>query len=215
MKSLVYIFSLFLSFAGIANGDRDGQKLEVEKNGLVVEVVDFQEGDKIKLFEVETGDHILSKSHGMIDLSQLPLGSYLLENNEGKSIVIQRLEDEINIDGVIEVVESEFVLERDSQRAFISSDVNVEEEFINYYENTQTSLLEINRDGDIITVVGFEDGDKIKLFEVKNTVHILSKTTNFVDLSQLPAGVYVLENNKGESVVVEKYTSNDQVAEME
>ncbi len=207
MKLITYIFSLLIVAAGYAN-DND-PTLEVEKDGLVVMVVDFEEGDKIKLFEVQTGDHILSKTHNEIDLSQLPMGDYLLENNEGRSIVIQRLENDINIDGVIDNVHEDFVLEYDSKRVYVSNDVDVEEEFINYYENTQTSLLEINRDGDMITVVGFEEGDKIKLFEVKNTVHILSKTEGYVDLSQLPAGVYVLENNRGESVVVEKFVNTD------
>ncbi len=213
MKTIMYFLSFFLFLGVYANGN--DETLEVEKDGLVVEVVGFQEGDKIKLFEVATGDHILSKSHGQIDLSMLPVGDYLLENSEGKSTVIQRLETEINIEGIIAKVDNEFVLERDSERAYVSSDVNVEEEFINYYENTQTDLLEITREGDVVTVIDFEEGDKIKLFEVKDTVHILSKTTNFVDLSQLPAGVYVLENNKGESVVVEKFLSNDQMANME
>ncbi|GAA4277770.1 hypothetical protein [Aquimarina mytili] len=212
MKSIAYIFSFLLCVTSYAN-DND-QTLEVEKEGLVVVVVDFEEGDKIKLFEVETGDHILSKTHNQIDLSQLPMGSYLLENSQGKSIVIQRFEDEINIDGVLDTVEEDFVLTRDSERSYISNDIDVEEEFANYYEHTQTDLLEITREGDIVNVVGFEEGDKIKLFEVKDTVHILSKTEGYVDLSQLPAGVYVLENNRGESVVVEKFVDNDQVADM-
>ncbi|WP_109097665.1 hypothetical protein [Aquimarina sp. AU58] len=207
MKSIAYFFSLFLFLSSYAN-DLD-QILEVEKEGLVVVVVDFQDGDKIKLFEVESGDHILSKTHGEIDLSQLPMGSYLLENNQGESVVIVRMEEDINIEGAIENVESNFVVEYDSKRADMPSEVNVEEEFVHYYENSETNLLEITRDGNFVTVVNFEEGDKIKLFEVKNTVHVLSKTTNFVDLSQLPVGVYVLENNRGESVVVEKYVDND------
>lgn len=212
MRLIVFIFSLFLVFSSYANDD--DQILIVEKEGLIVMVVDFEEGDKIKLFEVETGDHILSKTHNQIDLTQLPLGSYLLENNEGKSVVIERLEEAIDIDGVVEKVESDFIVARDSERVYVSSDVDVEEEFINYYENTQTGLLDITREGDVITVVDFIEGDKIKLFEVKDTVHVLSKTEGYVDLSQLPAGVYVLENNRGESVVVEKFVDNDQVADM-
>ncbi|EZH72927.1 hypothetical protein ATO12_22625 [Aquimarina atlantica] len=210
MKSIACFFSLFLFLNSYAN-DLD-QILEVEKEGLVVVVVDFQDGDKIKLFEVESGDHILSKTHGEIDLSQLPMGSYLLENNQGQSVVIVRMEEDINIEGAIENVESDFVVEYDSERANMPSEVNVEEEFVHYYENSETNLLEITREGDFVTVVNFEEGDKIKLFEVKNTVHILSKTTNFVDLSQLPVGVYVLENNRGESVVVEKFVDNNDLA---
>ncbi|TSE10649.1 MULTISPECIES: hypothetical protein [Aquimarina] len=212
MKLIAYIFSLFLFLNSYAN-DMD-QSLEVEMDGLVVMVVDFQEGDKIKLFEVETGDHVLSKTHGEIDLSQLPMGSYLLENNEGRSVVIERLEEEISIEGVIEHSETDFVLENDSERTFVPADINVEQEFIHYYENAETNLLAVEREGDIVKVIDFEDGDKIKLFEVKNTVHVLSKTTNYVDLSQLPAGVYVLENDRGDSVVLEKFVDEDQVADM-
>lgn len=213
MKSIACFFSLFLFLSSYAN-DLD-QILEVEMEGLVVVVVDFQEGDKIKLFEVESGDHVLSKTHGEIDLSQLSLGSYLLENSEGDSVIIERLEEEINIVGAIESVDADFILENDSKRVYVAAEINVEQEFIHYYENAETNLLEITREGDFVTVVGFEEGDKIKLFEVKNTVHILSKTTNFVDLSQLPVGVYVLENNKGESVVIEKFVdNNDLVADM-
>lgn len=213
MRSIIYFFSLFLFLNSYAN-DMD-QPLEVEMEGLIVVVVDFQEGDKIKLFEVESGDHVLSKTHGEIDLSQLPMGSYLLENNEGRSVVIERLEEEISIQGVLENTVTDFVLENDSERIFVPAEINVEQEYIHYYDNAETNLLEITRDGDYITVVDFVEGDKIKLFEVKNTVHILSKTTNFVDLSQLPVGVYVLENDKGESVVVEKFVSNeDLVADM-
>ncbi|WP_271782038.1 hypothetical protein [Aquimarina algiphila] len=212
MKLIAYIFSLFLFLNSYAN-DMD-QSLEVEMDGLVVMVVDFQEGDKIKLFEVETGDHVLSKTHGEIDLSQLPMGSYLLENNEGRSVVIERLEEEISIEGVIEHSETDFVLENDNERTFVPADINVEQEFIHYYENAETNLLAVEREGDIVKVIDFEDGDKIKLFEVKNTVHVLSKTTNYVDLSQLPAGVYVLENDRGDSVVLEKFVDEDQVADM-
>lgn len=209
MKLVIYFFSLFLFLNSYAN-DMD-QSLEVEMDGLVVLVVDFQEGDKIKLFEVETGDHVLSKTHGEIDLSQLPMGSYLLENSEGRSVVIQRLEEEISIEGVIEHHEIDFVLQDDSEVVFVPANITIEQEFIHYYENAETNLLAVEREGDMVKVVDFEDGDKIKLFEVKNTVHILSKTTNYVDLSQLPAGVYVLENDRGDSVVLEKFVGEDQI----
>ncbi len=213
MKSIVFFLFSILFFVSSYANDTD-RSLEVEKEGLVISVVNFEEGDKIKLFDVESGDHILSKTHGDIDLSQLPLGLYLLENTHGQSIVIERFEEEISIEGVLETEHSDFVLQRDSERADMPSRINDEEEFINYYENTQTDLLAIERDGDVITVVDFEEGDMIKLFEVKNTVHVLSKTINIVDLSQLPAGIYFLENNKGESVVVEKFLDKDQVADM-
>ncbi|WP_438711528.1 hypothetical protein ACSTS3_02225 [Aquimarina muelleri] len=189
-----------------------GQSLQVEKEGLIVVVIDFQEGDKLKLFEVESGDHVLSKTRGQIDLSQLPMGAYLLENSIGESIVIQRLEGEVIIEGgIVDNEEQDFVVEEDSKRLYMSSETTVEQEYIQYYENEETNLLEIIREGDIVTVVDFEVGDKIKLFEVKNTVHVLSKTTNYIDLSQLPTGVYVLENNKGESVIVEKFLNKKEL----
>ncbi|GGX08911.1 hypothetical protein [Aquimarina muelleri] len=210
MRSIAYFFSLFLFLNSYANGL--GQSLQVEKEGLIVVVIDFQEGDKLKLFEVESGDHVLSKTRGQIDLSQLPMGAYLLENSIGESIVIQRLEGEVIIEGgIVDNEEQDFVVEEDSKRLYMSSETTVEQEYIQYYENEETNLLEIIREGDIVTVVDFEVGDKIKLFEVKNTVHVLSKTTNYIDLSQLPTGVYVLENNKGESVIVEKFLNKKEL----
>ncbi len=202
MKLITLFFSLFLSIICLANTE---DPLTVEQEGLIVEVLDFEEGDKLKLFEVETGDHILSKTYGRIDLSQLPVGSYLLENNQGKSIIIDRLEVELKIEGAIIKLAGDDVLVEDSQESQSIEEVNVEEEVVQLYENSQRALLSIQRDGDIITVLDFEEGDKIKLFEVKDTIHVLSKTTNVVDLSLLPVGIYVLENSKGDSVVVEKY----------
>ncbi|WP_062057739.1 hypothetical protein [Aquimarina longa] len=199
MKSILYFFSLFLALSTYANGIDDS--LEVEKEGLVVVVVNFQDGDKIKLFEVESGDHVLSKTRGEVDLSFLPVGAYLLENSEGESVIIERLEEDINI---TEALDNDFVIENDSERMYMPAEINIEKEYIHYYDNAETNLLSITREGNFITVDDFEEGDKIKLFEVKNTVHVLSKTTNVVDLSQLPVGVYVLENNKGKSVVIEK-----------
>ncbi|WP_027395496.1 hypothetical protein [Aquimarina latercula] len=204
MKVIALIFSLFLSLIISANEDN---KLTVQMDGLTVEVLNFEEGDKLKLFELETGDHILSKSYSLIDLSQLPVGSYLLENNEGKSLVINRQEEELMIDGAVILQEEEFIVGDDAQFADVTGDeeMNVEKDFINNYVNSNQNLLNIERQGDIIVVVDFEEGDKLKLFEVKDTIHVLSKTTNEIDLSQLPVGLYILENSKGDSVVVEKF----------
>ncbi|WP_299184514.1 hypothetical protein [uncultured Aquimarina sp.] len=204
MKVIALIFSLFLSLIISANEDN---KLTVHMDGLTVEVLNFEEGDKLKLFELETGDHILSKSYSLIDLSQLPVGSYLLENNAGKSLVINRQEEELMIDGAVILQEEEFIVEDDAQLADVSGDeeMNVEKDFINNYVNSNQNLLNIEREGDVIVVLDFEDGDKLKLFEVKDTIHVLSKTTNEIDLSQLPVGLYILENSKGDSVVVEKF----------
>jgi len=201
MRAYIVIFILFISVTNFAN---QADKLVVEKDGFVIEVKYFEDGDKLKLFEVATGDHILSKTHAQIDLSFLPVGLYLLENTNGQSILINRKEEELIVDGLIAQNE-EFLLEHDCKRATVSGDVDVAQEFVNYHRNSQSNLLAIEREGDLITVVDFEEGDKIKLFEMKNTVHVLSKTSNLVDLSQLPSGVYVLENDKGDSVVIEKF----------
>ena len=201
MKTITLLFSLFLSLVSIA---KDDNGLVVKQDGLVVEVMDFEEGDKLKLFEVETGDHILSKSYSHIDLSQLPVGSYILENNQGQSVVIDRLEEELMIEGAVFAQDENFEVE-DSMMADAGESTDVEEGFIKNYVDSNQNQLDIHRDGDIVTVLNFEEGDKLKLFEVKDTVHVLSKTTNVIDLSLLPVGVYLLENNNGDSVIVEKF----------
>ncbi len=202
MKATTLLITLFLSVSIFGMED---DNLTIQQEGLIIEVVDFEEGDKLKLFEVETGDHILSKSYSRIDLSQLPIGSYLLENNRGKSIVIDRLEEELMIDGAVFAQEENFLVE-DAEMSNEVVNESTEEEFVAQYLNPQKNVLDIQREGDVITVVDFAEGDKLKLFEVKDTVHVLSKTTNVIDLSQLPVGVYLLENSNGDAVVVEKYT---------
>jgi len=206
MKFTTLIFSLFLSIASFANPEDNG--LTVYQDGLIIEVANFEEGDKLKLFEVETGDHILSKSYSSIDLSQLPVGSYILENNLGKSITIDRLEEELVLNGAI-LIEAETVSFENEEVADVSTDneVSVEDNLVSNLVETQEHVLAIQREGNIITVVDFEEGDKLKLFEVKDTIHVLSKTTNNIDLDQLPIGVYLLENNNGDSVIIEKFIS--------
>ncbi|WP_299261353.1 hypothetical protein [uncultured Aquimarina sp.] len=204
MKVIALIFSLFLSISIFANADNT---LAVYQDGLAVEVVDFEEGDKLKLFEVETGDHILSKSYSRIDLSQLPIGSYLLENNQGQSIVINRQEEKLMIEGAVVLQEEEFVVGGGTEIVLDENgEINAEEVTIENYISPKENQLAIEREGSLVIVLDFEEGDKLKLFEVKDTIHVLSKTTNVIDLSQLPVGVYLLENSKGDSVIVEKFT---------
>ncbi|WP_298313426.1 hypothetical protein [uncultured Aquimarina sp.] len=204
MKVIALIFSLFLSISISANTDN---ALAVYQDGLVVEVVDFEEGDKLKLFELETGDHILSKSYSRIDLSQLPIGSYLLENNQGQSIVIDRQEEELMIEGAVILQEEEFTVEEGNEIVLDENvEINAEEVTVENYISPNENQLTIQREGSLVIVLDFEEGDKLKLFEVKDTIHVLSKTTNIIDLSQLPVGVYLLENSKGDSVIVEKFT---------
>lgn len=207
MKVTALIISLFLSLTIFANDDR---LLAVQQDGLIIEVMDFSEGDKLKLFELETGDHILSKSYSRIDLSQLPVAYYLLENSAGKSIVIHRLEEQLMIDGAVIVEEEGLVVDEDVQIVDeVVEDVQEKvdnQAFINEYVASNENKLEIYREGDIVEVLDFQDGDKLKLFEVKDTIHVLSKTTSVIDLSQLPVGLYMLENSKGDSVIVEKFT---------
>ncbi|MDH7444441.1 hypothetical protein [Aquimarina sp. 2201CG14-23] len=199
MRTLAFIFGL-LFFVNL-NARNNDDNLQIAREGLVVVVVDFKDGDKIKLFEVETGDHILSKTRGQIDLSQLPSGKYLLENNEGQSVVIEKTDIDIIID---EALGTDYIVERDSD-AMPVNDMSVEEELENYYSKSELNPLDILREGDLVTVLNFEEGDKIKLFEVVDKVHVLSKTTETVDLAQLPAGKYILENNYGQSVVIEMF----------
>ncbi|MBQ4820337.1 hypothetical protein [Aquimarina sp. MMG016] len=208
MRTLATIFSL-LFFINV-NANIDDDALRIEREGLVVSVVDFQEGDKLKLFEFESGEHILSKTSDQIDLSMLPAGKYLLENSKGKSVVIERTDEELLLE---KALDDSYVVERDSKMVEVE-DVALEEELESFYSNSDDNLLAIEREGDLITIVDFKEGDQIKLFEVKNTVHILTKTQGFVDLSQLPAGVYFIENNEGDAVVVEKFVDNGQVADM-
>ncbi|MHA7058208.1 hypothetical protein ACWGOQ_0013380 [Aquimarina sp. M1] len=198
MRTLAFIFGI-LFFTNV-NARIEDDNLQIAREGFVVVVVDFKDGDEIKLFEVETGAHILSKTRGQIDLSQLPTGKYLLENNEGKSVVIEKTDDDILIE---EELGAEYVVESDSESMSIS-DMTVEQELEEYYLSSEVNPLEITRDGDLITVVDFEYGDKIKLFEMIGKIHVLSKTTKVVDLTQLAAGKYILENDRGQAVVIEK-----------
>ncbi|SEL81258.1 hypothetical protein SAMN04487910_3331 [Aquimarina amphilecti] len=199
MRALIFIFSLF--FLTNLNARFEDDDLQIAREGLVIVVVDFKDGDKIKMFEVETGDHILSKTRGQIDLSQLPSGRYLLENNKGKSVVIEKSEDDIVIE---KELGTEYIVEYDSE-SMSGDNITVEEELEEYYLQSELNPLAITRNGDVITVSDFLEGDKIKLFEMIGKIHVLSKTTEVVDLTQLSTGKYILENDRGQSVVVEKF----------
>jgi len=92
---IIMILLFTLSLQAATDKDKDKEQLRIEKEGHLVTVVDFQDGDKIKLFEAETGIHILSKSFGIVDLSQLPNGKYVTprpglrgrgKSNKGRSI---------------------------------------------------------------------------------------------------------------------------------
>ncbi|RZT00272.1 hypothetical protein [Aquimarina brevivitae] len=209
MRTLAYIIILFFCFNAHANYVND--TLKVEKEGFIVSVVDFQEGDKIKLFEAETMVHILSKTRGQVDLSMLPIGKYLLENNEGRSVIIEKSENDLVVEQGM--LTDEYVVANDSEYVK-DGDYDTAEELETYYTDNEADLLNITREGDKITVVDFEAGDEIKLFEVKNTVHVLTKSIRHVDLTQLPDGVYVLKNNRGQSVVVEKFSEDNPIADM-
>lgn len=208
MKTFTYIITLLFFINASANYVSD--TLQIEKEGFIVSVVDFQEGDEIKLFEAETMVHVLSKTRGQVDLSMLPVGKYLLENNEGKSVIIEKGDQELIVD---QALTDEYVV-NDSQFVDNKESYTTAEELNTYYTDTDSNLLDISREGDKITVLDFEEGDRIKLFEVKNTVHILTKSSYTVDLSQLPDGVYVLKNNRGKSIVVEKFSDDNQIADM-
>lgn len=203
----IFIILLFTATLQAAT-DNDKEKLQVEKDGHIITVIDFQDGDKIKLFEEETGEHILSKSFGTVDLSQLPNGKYILENSFGKSVNLERRDIDIIIEEPLGqdyvVVEKATALDTDTQQG-------AEDELKALYPDAE--FLEIKRDHNIITVLDFEEGDVIKLFELKDTVHVLSKTTRSIDLSQLPHGRYFLKNNRGRLAFVEKYEDTEDTGE--
>lgn len=201
--TFVLAFTFSVTF-GYTDGNDDSELL-IEREGNLIYVLDFKEGDKIKLFEVNSGEHILSKTRGQIDLSQLPVGEYLLENNEGKSVVIRKNALQLVVQHVLG---DSFVVEQDSQYNKNNESLNSVEDLKNHYIKIEGRLLSIDRDVDVIKVTEFKEGDKIKLFELDSQVHVISKTTDTIDLSQLPIGVYLLENNRGQSVVIEKVVDN-------
>jgi len=160
MRALALIFGLFF-FTNLSAFSED-DNLQIVRDGFIIVVVNFDEGDKIKLFEVETGDHILSKTRGEIDLSQLPSGKYLLENSKGKSTVIEKTDFDIVVE---EELGTDFIVDHDCDTA-VPNDITVEEELEEIYVRSEVNPLHIEREGDLITVIDFVEGDKIKLFEV-------------------------------------------------
>ena len=194
LLSILFVLSLHL----FANED---MILQVLTEGYSVTVIEFEDGDVIKLFDVASGDHILSKTHNYIDLSQLPSGEYLLENSKGQSTIIQRLELDLF---VIEerVLGTDYVVTDTIEHDENNGDTS-EVEMASLLSSSDP--LKITRVGSTITVNDFHEGDKIKLFEIKNTVHILTKTTNKIDLSQIAPGKYFIENStNGRIAIVSK-----------
>lgn len=207
MRILLLLFTFLFTLNSISANSED-EVLQVVQEGLTITVVNFKDGDKIKLFELETGVHILSKTIDQVDLSLLPLGKYLLENNEGKSAVIEKTDNDI----IIESLGTNFIVEVDSEFTTYE-EVGLGKELESYYAPSESNELFVSREGDLITVVDFKEGDKIKLFEVKNKVHVLSKTTGEIDLSQLAAGKYLLEDNNGKFIQIEKVEEELEYAE--
>lgn len=199
MKTKLLFLSLLLSAHIFAT---DNEDLNVEKKGLSIEVVDFEDGDKLKLFEINTGDHVLSKSYSQVDLSQLPEGTYLLEDNHGKSIQIDKKADALYIDESLVSYQEKVEFVTDAEFA-------TEEEIATMHRELGKSsgeagrFLEVQRIGNIIKVLNFETGDKLKLFQIKDNTHILTKTIDTIDLSDLPHGSYLLENKKGLTAIIE------------
>ncbi len=89
MKKIIFILSLIFTTATFAI---DGELL-IEREGDVVTVIDFKRGDSIKLFEVESGDIVLMKTTGKIDLGQLPAGKYIIEHCKGKKVIVEKEDD--------------------------------------------------------------------------------------------------------------------------
>lgn len=177
------------------------EELEIQQEGQVVTIVNFEEGSKIKVFETATGIHILSKKRGQVDLSQLPEGSYTIIDNYGRTIQIVN-----DGEGVIEnaptntfevVEDASEVIENNVESTFENED------YANHSENRFDSL-EIAQEENTVTITNFEDGDEIIVFEFQGKTHVLTKKSDSVDLSQLPSGKYLFENNKNQIAIVEK-----------
>ncbi|MFD2565344.1 hypothetical protein [Aquimarina rubra] len=93
MKKLLLIFSLMCATVLFGNNGND-ESLIVRRNGNIITVVDFKDGDKVKLFELKTGKIITYKTkRGIFDLSQLPAGKYLLIDKDGRKVVVDKLID--------------------------------------------------------------------------------------------------------------------------
>ena len=198
---LVIALLLVIHTTVFANTEKE--ELEIQQEGQVVTIVDFEEGDQIKVFETATGVHILSKQRGQIDLSQLPEGSYTIIDNNGRTIEVINNSEEIITNTLsisTEVIEDAPLLE---QEEIIEAEVIDN----NTSESTNISAfnsLEVLQEGNHITIVDFEEGDKIKVFEYKDNIHVLTKKVDTVDLSQLPSGKYLIENSKNQIALVEK-----------
>lgn len=177
------------------------EELEIQQEGQVVTIVNFEEGSKIKVFETATGIHILSKKRGQVDLSQLPEGSYTIIDTYGRTIQIVNDGEEVvesTPTNTIEVVEdAPEVIENNVENTFEN------EEYANH-SGDRFASLEVAREGNTITVTNFEDGDEIKVFEFQGKIHVLTKKSDSVDLTQLPEGKYLFENNKNQIAIVEK-----------
>ncbi|SEL81227.1 hypothetical protein SAMN04487910_3330 [Aquimarina amphilecti] len=91
MKKLLLIFSLMYATVLFGNNGND-ESLIVKRTGNIITVVDFKDGDKVKLFELRTGRIITYKTkRGIFDLSQLPAGKYLLVDKDGRKVIVEKL----------------------------------------------------------------------------------------------------------------------------
>ncbi len=201
-KNTLTILSFLFVFSFAFATDNKEKELEIQTEGYIVTVLDFRDGDEIKLFEAETGVHILSKTRDYIDLSQLPNGLYVIENANGKSTTIERTEIELY---VAPPLDSSYIVTEDASEK--TEDEETLEE-LSLLKNRQA--IDIKQEGNIITVLNFEEGDVIKLFEIKNTVHVLTKSTGVIDLTFLEPGKYFIENKKGAVAFIEKLANEEE-----
>ncbi|UZO79297.1 hypothetical protein NBT05_09970 [Aquimarina sp. ERC-38] len=193
---LFIILSLAIPTLLFANTEKEA--LEVRQEGQIVTVTNFEEGNKIKVFETVSGVHVLSKKRGQIDLSQLPEGSYTIIDNSGRTVEV------INTGEIVEIDETtnEFLITEDAPLVVENEDSTAEEQPLNDFTHYQP--LKIKQVDNSIEILDFTDGDIIKVFEFENDIHVLTKKYNVIDLSQLPSGKYYLKNNKRQIAVVEK-----------
>ncbi len=74
---------------------------------------------------------------------------------------------------------------------------------IGAYAHNEEDKLKVVTSGRTISVVNFEEGSKIKLFEYRTDEIVLVKRRGEIDFTQLEEGEYVLVNEKGYKVLVE------------
>ena len=191
---LLFIFTILFYSNLLANDDKN--KLVIQQDDKVVTVLNFKEGDTLKLYEQVSNLHVLTSVSNKIDLSNLPVNNYYLVDHLGRKANLSN--------GVVNISEEEKYNNSESEK---NENVNnnwtvakVPELLgVNYNGN-----LKIKKDNNFIEVLDFKEGENLKLFELNGFVHVLTKSRKVIDFSQLNSGKYLLENSDtGNNILIE------------